>query len=207
MRRACHWTRMPGPLAQPPPGATRRRHSLHLIRHRAGPRSDPASRVPASHPRADDADQAPAPASATNPADAPDHGDLRQLKTEPRVCPPRRRRAGDLPSRAVRRRVTFRDRSWSWHARAYRVMNVSNGFTERSALIQNSYSPFLEGSPGNRYRSVKGIVRRQAMDGPDGRRSRDSGQRRGTQQADPPGHYWLPVLRRRPLQGPSPPAT
>lgn len=37
-------------------------------------------------------------------------------------------------------------------------MNVSNGFTERSALIQNSYSPFLEGSPGNRYRSVKGIV-------------------------------------------------
>ena len=56
-RRASRSTRTPGPPAQPAPGATRRGRSLYLIRHRAGLRSDPASRAPPSHPRADHADQ------------------------------------------------------------------------------------------------------------------------------------------------------
>ena len=98
MRRACRWTRMPGQLAQPAPGATRCGHWLHLIGRRAGPRSDPASRAPALHPRASDRDQTPPPTSVTSPAAAPDHDDLRQLKTEPRVCPARPRRAGDPPA-------------------------------------------------------------------------------------------------------------
>lgn len=110
-RRACRSTRTPGPPAQPALGATRRGHSLYLIRHRAGPRSDPASRAPPSHPRAGDADRPERP-PPRSPARQP-HGTGRSaLNTEPRVCAARRRRAGDPAQDAACAQTTLCDRSW-----------------------------------------------------------------------------------------------